>query len=120
MLLNAYRGKAVDDKKRRLKIFKDISEERERQIGLWGYQDMPFVFPHERTYFEKVLAWFRRAFEIARTKNLLTYYDTMMEELYEAAAAEALEHQREELIHTLAVGTQAVEWIDRQLEARNG
>jgi NTP pyrophosphatase (non-canonical NTP hydrolase) len=104
---------------KRQQIYEEVDEERQRQIRLWGDQDLPMV--HRGWDFEKakeIMLTRQQAADSAEAGGRLTWYHVLMEEVGEVFAEVSPEKQREELVQVAAVAVQMIENLDRKTGLR--
>jgi hypothetical protein len=97
-------------------IFEEIKAERKRQNEKWGEQNHPMIFfsaakNETRLQIEEKLKEHRNNCDI---KDFCTWFDILMEEIYEAFLESEPEKQREEMIQVAAVAVQIIEYLDRK------
>lgn len=106
-------------------IFNDVSVERERQVGKWGPQRHPVVWPDDdspvaerrRRHFAKQEAYYKEINDAREQIGLPGIWcDILLEELYEALAEPDPAKRRKELIETMAVACAWVEDEDTRSE----
>lgn len=100
-------------------IYEAIEDERQRQIRLWGEQDIPMVSHRWDFEIAKVRREERQsACDFAVKRRSLTWYHILMEEVTEVFAEADSDKQMEELVHVAAVAVQAIEYLAKQRRAR--
>ena len=97
-------------------ILKEVLAERGRQEQKWGVQNHSILHPetcYEPSVYKKMAELHKIRCEARSKDGVLSWYDILMEEVYEVFAEETSENQREELIQVAAVAVQMVEYLDR-------
>jgi hypothetical protein len=96
-------------------IFLEISRERKRQDEKWGEQNHPML-DISRT----IEGMREKRNEYQKVNNngvYISWFNILMEEVYEAFSDTEPEKQREEMIQVAAVAVQIIECLDRRMEA---
>lgn len=105
---------------KREQIYQEIEEERQKQIRMWGDQDLPMVtrswdFDKAASIRESRKQSCDQAYEFGR----LTWYHVLQEEIAEVFAEVDPDKQRAELVQVAAVAIQAIENLDRKAGLRD-
>jgi len=95
-------------------IFAEIAEERRRQDAKWGIQNHPVRDDRESPWLQEQAETYRKICDIKAHEKRLTWYDIIIEEMFEAFAEDTPESQRAELVQMVAVGHAIIECIDRR------
>ena len=96
-------------------VLKEVLAERGMQEQKWGVQNHPILHPetcYDIETYKRVSELHKLRYEARSKDGVLSWYDILMEEVYEVFAEETSEKQREELIQVAAVAVQMVEYLD--------
>jgi len=94
-------------------IFVEIAEERRRQDARWGVQNHPVRNDSDAQWLKEQAETYRKICDLKASENRLTWYDIIMEEIFEVFAEDTPERQRAELVQMVTVGVAMVQSIDR-------
>jgi hypothetical protein len=95
------------------RIFLDIGGEHKRQDGKWGKQNHPMLcVPFTIDVMLNAQQVYKRLNE---TKNY-SWFQILMEEVYEAFSEIDLNKQREDMLQVAAVAVRIIECLDRRIE----
>lgn len=102
-------------------VLAEISAERARQDALWGVQNLPMgtgpntapLLPVVNIHAGVLEKIFRTYADVRAQEGTLTFADVLLEEVFEALAADNLEDVREELVQVAALAVKGVEMLDR-------
>jgi hypothetical protein len=97
-------------------IFSEIQAERVRQDGKWGEQNHPIRREDEESirFYEGMASRARDLCDAFAFLGKNTWYDILIEEVFEVFAESDPAKQREELVQVVAVGVAMIECIDRK------
>ena len=105
----------------RFRIFAEIDAERKRQHEEWGEQNHPMLLNGIISDINPPICVIKRLAEIAKRKGSLSkklsWFNILMEEVYETFAETDPKKQREEMVQVAAVAVQIIEYLDRKEEA---
>lgn len=93
----------------RTDIFIKICKERDRQHSLWGIQNHKMIPGNMKDRFEKLANKYKKSSVKKVAKKKLTWYDVLLEEIYEAFSEEDVQRQKEEFIQAASVIVQILE-----------
>ena len=95
---------------------REIMRERERQDEKWGEQNHPMLnIPFTR---DGMLQGQQAYKQLNDKRENWSWFQILMEEVYEAFSETEQERQREEMIQVAAVAVQIIEFLDRRMEAK--
>lgn len=97
-------------------ILKEVGKERERQDKKWGEQNHPLMHPETaftKEEYKKTADLHKERCDDRAKAGIVSWYDILMEEVYEVFAEEDIEKQKEELVQVAAVAVLIVECLDR-------
>jgi hypothetical protein len=100
----------------RLGIFSEIKAERARQDAKWGEQNHPMRREDENAikFFKTMSAQTRELCDALEFLKKVTWYDILIEEVFEVFDEGSPAKQRDELVQVIAVGVAMIECIDRK------
>ena len=92
-------------------IFEEIAAERKRQHEKWGEQNMPMLVGDiNNRALEMALANCK-----ARQEIVVSWFDILQEEVFEAFLETEPKKQRIEMIQVAAVAVQIIEYLNRRI-----
>jgi hypothetical protein len=97
-------------------ILKEVLKERERQDKKWGEQNHLLLHPETsftKEEYKKISELYKERCDERAEKGIVSWYDILMEEIYEVFAEEDAEKQQEELMQVAAVAVSIVECLRR-------
>jgi hypothetical protein len=100
----------------RIAIFNEVHAERERQDEKWGEQNHPIRPPDMSATFRELSIGFINTCDRKAKAGTVTWYDILLEEVFEVFADPEAELQRAELVQVAAVAISMIECIDRNFK----
>lgn len=100
-----------------LEVLSDIADERARQDEKWGIQDWEFIRPEVFPVMERLAPAAKAECDKFAKLGTISWFDILIEEVYEAFAETDPDKQIAELVQVAAVASAAIESIERR---RNG
>jgi hypothetical protein len=97
------------------KIIQEILDERDRQHKMWGEQNHPML---NIPFTKDGMLQGQHTYKQLNDKEENSWFQILMEEVYEAFSETEPDRQREELVQVGAVTIQIIEWIDRVIKNR--
>jgi hypothetical protein len=98
------------------RILTEIARERRRQDKKWGEQNHPMLnVPYTADAMMSSSKVYRRLNDLGENSS---WFQILMEEVYEVFAETEPEKQREEMVQVAAVAVQIIEYLDRRIEER--
>ena len=98
---------------KRLPVYMEINNERERQIEKYGEQNHPM---HKTTVFTaEAIKELSREIKSVNDREDASWLTILIEEIYEAFAETEPEKQRGEMVQVAAVAVQIIEYLDRRI-----
>lgn len=99
-------------------IFKEIVQERKRQKQKWGIQNHPmFSFESDRMICDISSVIYKSIND--KENGGKSWYNILMEEIYEAFSEKDYDKVRQEFIQVLAVVIQIIEYLERNKKDEN-
>jgi hypothetical protein len=95
-------------------IISDVIAERFRQDEKWGEQNHLLVREEDIEVSKEMEVIYKQLCDFHEAIGTITWYDILMEEVFEAFAESDKDKQRQELIQVIAVGVVMVECLDRK------